>query len=459
MAVPDFLAGLIYGMTTDNHLTEIEMCYEGGVNVDQFIKEAVADLHKGGTDWDLQAVINFGLAALNVPVMLHTCEGMGDDLHALESWATVFEHPKELTTTVTKNYLLHRKRIDTDIASFKSDWALGEYFKSGEAVADLLTTAIGPVVEPPHSTMVQSNDLMAVPDFIAGLLYGFTEVNNLTEIESCYEGGKKDIDLFNTALQDLEQGDITKATLALAKAMHNLSDDVDACKMTSMADDLHAVELWADIFLHPVKLVEVATEHYYLHKIGISRDIKHEKEDWALGNYFQAGVETADALEKLIGPVYPKNSNDLPGFTVMEVPDFIAGFLYGWTGDNNLTEIEACYTSDLPILEDLKTSVDELFHGHIIKSVEKFEKAIFNLQIAMEPCHNMSDDLHALKAWSTQFKEPAHLLEVVGLHWELHKNRIENDLAETKADFALGEYFKAGESAADAFTMLFGKVE
>lgn len=73
MAVPDFLAGLIYGMTTDNHLTEIEMCYEGGVTVDEFFKTAMADLKQGGTDWDLQAVINFGLAALNVPVMLHTC--------------------------------------------------------------------------------------------------------------------------------------------------------------------------------------------------------------------------------------------------------------------------------------------------------------------------------------------------------------------------------------------------
>ena len=82
------------------------------------------------------------------------------------------------------------------------------------------------------------------------------------------------------------------------------------------------------------------------------------------------------------------------------VPDFIAGFLYGWTGDNNLTEVEACYNSDLPIFEDLKTSVDELFHGHVIKAAEKFEKAVFNLQIAMEPCHNMSNDIHALKAWS-----------------------------------------------------------
>ena len=27
MAIPDFVAGLIYGLTGDNHLTEIETCF------------------------------------------------------------------------------------------------------------------------------------------------------------------------------------------------------------------------------------------------------------------------------------------------------------------------------------------------------------------------------------------------------------------------------------------------
>jgi hypothetical protein len=39
--------------------------------------------------------------------------------------------------------------------------------------------------------------LMMVPDFIAGFFYGFTEVNNLTEIESCYNGAKLDLNLFD----------------------------------------------------------------------------------------------------------------------------------------------------------------------------------------------------------------------------------------------------------------------
>jgi hypothetical protein len=29
--------------------------------------------------------------------------------------------------------------------------------------------------------------------------------------------------------------------------------------------------------------------------------------------------------------------------TAMAIPDLVAGFIYGMTGDNHLTEIEACF--------------------------------------------------------------------------------------------------------------------
>lgn len=190
MAFPDFLAGMIFGMTEENHLTEIEICYHGGAGVDSYIKTAFSDFHHGGVDWEMQGIINIGLAALNVPVMLAECEGMGEDLVAIENWAAIFTEPKKLTETITKNWLLHRKAIDADIGSIKTDWGTHEYFKAGVVAADLLTVAIGPIVVEPTNEM-QSNDMlgfsaMAIPDYIAGFLYGWTGDNNLTEVEACY---------------------------------------------------------------------------------------------------------------------------------------------------------------------------------------------------------------------------------------------------------------------------------
>ena len=43
-----------------------------------------------------------------------------------------------------------------------------------------------------------------------------------------------------------------------------------------------------------------------------------------------------------------------PNFAIMSVPDFVAGFVYGMTGSNHLTEIEACYTGAENIVEKVE---------------------------------------------------------------------------------------------------------
>ena len=145
MAAPEFIAGFVYGMTGDNHLTEIEACATGGELMFSEIETGVADIKKGGWDNDIQAALQFGLAALQVPQALSTCEGMDDDIAAIEQWAQIFTNPTELAATVTKHYLLHKKKVTADIAAVKADWAAGSYFATGEVAADLITILVGPI--------------------------------------------------------------------------------------------------------------------------------------------------------------------------------------------------------------------------------------------------------------------------------------------------------------------------
>ena len=72
---------------------------------------------------------------------------------------------------------------------------------------------------------------------------------------------------------------------------------------TGMDDDFAAIEAWAEIFTEPVKLSETVTKNWLLHKRGIKKDTEQAKADWAAGAYFNSGVDTADALVKLIGPI------------------------------------------------------------------------------------------------------------------------------------------------------------
>jgi len=184
-AVPKFVAGFMFGMTTENHLAEIEACYEGAEIMYPEINFALSELHKGGWDNITQAILEFGIVALQIPQALHTCEGMGDDIAALADWAKIFTDPAALSATIAKHLALHRKAIKADIAQDKAQWEAGEWFAAGVTTADLATLAIGPVV-PVYPTIYSSSgayhmdygfDPLAVPDFVAGLIYGFTGDN------------------------------------------------------------------------------------------------------------------------------------------------------------------------------------------------------------------------------------------------------------------------------------------
>ena len=52
--------------------------------------------------------------------------------------------------------------------------------------------------------------------------------------------------------------------------------------------------------------LEVAGENYLLHREVIDADVTKELTDWKNGEFWQAGVDTADALALLFGPVEPK---------------------------------------------------------------------------------------------------------------------------------------------------------
>ena len=120
VAVPKFLAGFFYGMTKENHLQEIEACYEGAEIMYPEIQFALSELHKDGWDDTAQAILEFGIVALQIPQALHTCASIGDDVKAFEQWASIFLNPAELSKTVALHLSLHRKAIKADIVQDKA---------------------------------------------------------------------------------------------------------------------------------------------------------------------------------------------------------------------------------------------------------------------------------------------------------------------------------------------------
>ena len=53
---------------------------------------------------------------------------MGDDIKAIEEWSKIFANKTKLIETVTKHMLLHKKKIEADIKSAKTDWNSGNFY-------------------------------------------------------------------------------------------------------------------------------------------------------------------------------------------------------------------------------------------------------------------------------------------------------------------------------------------
>ena len=181
MAIPDFVAGFVYGMTGNNNLDEIQKCYQGGEPMVDEIETGIADIKKGGLDNDIQAGLQFGLAVTQIPPALKTCEGMGDDLAAIEDWASVFEKPKELAEKLATHYALHHKKIQGDIQTLETDWDAQSYFKAGQDLAEISTLALGPIKKNAYGDVpckLANGDeftltTVEIADYIAGFMAGF----------------------------------------------------------------------------------------------------------------------------------------------------------------------------------------------------------------------------------------------------------------------------------------------
>jgi hypothetical protein len=91
-------------------------------------------------------------------------------------------------------------------------------------------------------------------------------------------------------------------------------------------------------------LVATVTKNFLIHKKGVKADIAEMKGEWAADQFFKAGVTAADIVVKTVGPIKPV-ANPLR-FDPLALPDFVAGFIYGMTGDNDLVEIEACFSAN-----------------------------------------------------------------------------------------------------------------
>jgi hypothetical protein len=76
VAVPPFLGGLIYGLTEEDNLLELETCIVGAEVLAPEIHFALNRVTHGGKNDDLQALLQIAIIILQLPNVLAPCKDM-----------------------------------------------------------------------------------------------------------------------------------------------------------------------------------------------------------------------------------------------------------------------------------------------------------------------------------------------------------------------------------------------
>jgi len=252
----------------------------------------------------------------------------------------------------------------------ETDWQNKMYVQSGEAMADLIVSAIGPVEDSGSDIDV---DVMEIPDFIAGFIYQLTGDNDLTEIESCYQGGDNVVIDAEAALADIKSGKFISGVKDIGKIVNELPDALSTCE--GMQDDIKMLEDYAKSFENVGHVAKEASKNWLLHGRKVKADIAQEKSDWAADKFFDAGKDTAAAIELLVP--FNKNENEV-GLDILGIPEFAAGFFYGMVGDNHLTEFQTCFQSSSELVHYAESFISELEDLKIIAAFEDFEKFLYH---------------------------------------------------------------------------------
>lgn len=295
-------------------------------------------------------------------------------------------------------------------------------------------------------------------EFLGGFLQGFVGDNHLSAIQTCVT----DADTLATesiqVVEDFLNGEAVDALTELVTVYGQLSSDLADCK--AVTTDVAAIKDWATMFSDKTTLIATVSKNFLLHRKAITADIQAEKEEWAAGQYYQAGLTAADAATLAFGPIEKAQSS--LAIDVMAIPDFVAGFIYGMTGDNDLTEIEACFQGTQEMYNEITTGIADIEKGgwdNITQGVLYFAIALLEIPDALKTCENMDEDITAIEQWFSVFKDPSSLAADVSKALLFHKNQVMADASAIEADWEATNYFQSGVDLADLMTLVLGPIE
>lgn len=147
------------------------------------------------------------------------------------------------------------------------------------------------------------------------------------------------------------------------------------------------------------------------------------------------------ALTEAVGPI--QTSNEV-GMDLKMIPEFVAGFIYGVTGDLKLAEVETCFQSASDLEPMITAFISDLKQVHLAKAFLQLQKFIFHLQADLAPCTEMSADIKTIESWASILERPEELGETLTFNYIMNRKTVNTEIAQEETDWSSASYFDAG---------------
>jgi len=460
MAIPDFVAGFVYGLTGDNNLTEIEACYQGGEVMAAEIEAGIADIKIGGTDHDIQAGLQFALAATQIPIALNTCEGMTDDLNAIAAWASVFKDPAALAKKLAFHYARHKAEITADITTLESDWDTQKYFDAGKDLADIATLAIGPI----SSTLGDGNACGLNDEMVGYLLAGFmyempgsSKNDDWSYMATCFKADDAFLADMCDAATDFATKDNQKVLEGLQKVLGDLStlhDSMAACP--DAAADWALVSNWFKYWKGQgeMKVYQEAYKNFSGNYPAISSDANTLSADFKAGDFAGTGKSACDIAQIVLpSPPTVSEANNTCGLTTTIIADILAGFVYGFTNHDDKADLEACFQDTADFEQDMCDVADAFAtkdNQKILGAIQTILGDLGAINTMLAGCPNDQADFVPVENWFKYWKGQGEMKVYSTAYKNVSANfaQISQQGSDLEAKYDAGDYYSVGLDAA-----------
>merc|ERR1712151_1315133 len=367
----DFLAGFIANFTGNDHKDYLETCFK---DTDQFrtdICSAVSDFATKDNQQVLEGIVTILHDLPQLHTAMDACPDAAADFAVVANWFKYWKGQGEMKvySTAYKNIVGNMDHIKEDATKISGDFSSQNFYQAAWDSADIAKTAL-PVMTlgdgvTPYDTCMATINTEVDAEFLAGFIGSFTGHDHLDEMKTCYT----DTDQFRTdicnAVADFATKDNQKVLEGIQKIMTDLPQ-LNASMSKCPADvqtDWAVVANWWKYWKGQgeMKVYSTAYKNLVGNMAEVKADAQKINDDFYTSNY-QSAAYDAGTLAKLALPMPPAmegEENFDCALNAKEEADFLAGFIFGFTGHDQKAYLESCY-HDTPQFEtDICNAVND----------------------------------------------------------------------------------------------------